>query len=280
MLTSQENKEETASRALEANQQLLAYLRSLESAAVAFSGGVDSAVVLKAGSLALGGRCVAAIAISPSLPATEREGAVDLARGFGVRVAEIETRETEDPRYQANPPDRCYFCKDYVYGAIVDFARREGFGAVVDGMNADDRGDIRPGRRAAREKGVLSPLAELGIGKVMVRAMARAWDLPVWNKPAAACLSSRVPYGDPVTPEVLGQIERAEASVRALGFEGFRVRHHGAVARIEFPAADMELAFARRAEISERLRASGYTFVSLDLDGFRSGSLNENLRPK
>ena len=110
--------------------------------------------------------------------------------------------------------------------------------------------------------------------------MARAWDLPVWNKPAAACLSSRVPYGDPVTPEVLGQIERAEASVRALGFEGFRVRHHGAVARIEFPAADMELAFARRAEISERLRASGYTFVSLDLDGFRSGSLNENLRPK
>src|SRR5574342_771781 len=250
-------------------------LRGTGGALVAFSGGVASTLVLAVARRILGDRAVALTAHSPSVPQAEREEASRVARERGVRHLEGESREGEDPRYRANGLDRCYFCKVELYRLCAEAARREGLAAVVDGFNADDRGDHRPGQRAARESGVLSPLAEAGLTKAEVRAWSQALGLPTWDKAQMACLASRLPYGTEVTPERLSQVERAEGALRALGLRSFRVRWHGSIGRVEVAAEEMEAAFARRAEVAGALKAAGFQPAALDLEPFRSGRMNE-----
>jgi uncharacterized protein len=255
-------------------QQMRAILRSLGSALVAYSGGVDSALVMAVAHQELGERALACIGVSPSYPTREMRAAIKLAEDLGVPFRLIDTEEYLDPDYAANPANRCYFCKTELHGQLQAIARAEGWAAVVDGNNASDLGDYRPGMTAAREHGVRSPLIEAGITKDDVRALAQALGLPVWDKPAMACLSSRVPHGTPITPDLLRQIEDAEDTLAALGFRQFRVRHHGDLARIELPDEDLPGALAQRAAIVAGAKAAGYRFVTLDLAGFHSGSLN------
>ncbi len=261
-------------------ERLRAWMRAQDHVAVAYSGGVDSSLVLKVATDELGSRVVALLAVSASLPASERAEAHVVARLIGAEVKEVATSELSDARYQENAANRCYFCKVNVYASLLEHASQSGDAVLVDGMNADDTMDIRPGRAAARELGVRSPLHELGFTKAEVRAAARRLGLPNWDKPAAACLSSRIPYGTPVTEERLAQVEKAESELRALGFGEVRVRHHGDVARVELPVDQLQLALHRAAKITSSLRRAGFTFVSLDLDGLRSGSLNEPLRKR
>lgn len=260
-------------------EKLLEHLRPLGRVAVAYSGGVDSTLVLKACLDALGsGNVVALLAVSPSLPQSEKDEAVVLASEMGAKLEMLPTLEVEDPAYQANAPNRCYFCKDHVYRALRKYAEQHGIEHVLDGMNAEDTLDVRPGRAAARELKILSPLHDLGFSKKDVREAAEALGLPNWDKPAAACLASRVPYGTSVTPRLLSQIERAEAALFDLGFRELRVRHHGDVARLEVPEGDLLRALQQREEITKALRATGYTYVTLDLAGLRTGSMNEVLK--
>ncbi len=259
-------------------QRLHAYLRPLYRIAVAYSGGVDSTLVLKAALDTLGRENVTALlAVSPSLPQSELEDAVALAQNLGARLERLPTTETDDPQYQANAPNRCYFCKDHVYRALRQFASPNGIPHVLDGMNADDTLDLRPGRAAARELQILSPLYELGFTKQNVRKAAQALGLSNWDKPAAACLASRVPYGTAVTPKLLSTIEQAEAALYNLGFRELRVRHHGDVARIELPEGELSHALDERSSITTALKALGYVYITLDLVGLRSGSMNEVL---
>ena len=248
-------------------------LAGMDSALVAYSGGVDSALVMAVAHQALGSRALACIGVSPSYPAREMRDAVRLAETLGVPYRLVNTEEHLDPQYAANPANRCYFCKSELHSRLQAIARAEGWAAVVDGNNTSDLGDFRPGRAAAQELGVRSPLIEVGISKDEVRALAQQLGLPVWDKPAMACLSSRVPQGVAITPELLRQIEAAEDALVELGFRQFRVRHHGDIARIELPEEDLPAALAARAAIVERVQAAGYRFVTLDLAGFRSGSL-------
>jgi pyridinium-3,5-biscarboxylic acid mononucleotide sulfurtransferase len=245
---------------------------------VACSGGVDSVLLAAVAARVLGDRALAATAVSPSLATGELDDARDAARAAGIRHVEVTTNELQDPAYAANAPDRCFHCKDIAYGTFTALAAREGIAVVIDGTNADDHGDFRPGRRAAREHGVRSPLAEAGLGKQEIREWARELGLAVWDKPAAACLSSRVPYGSPVTLEKLTRIDRAEAALKALGFRQCRVRDHDGVARVEVDAAQLAEAIAQREPLVAAVRAAGFSYVTLDLEGFRSGSLNEVLR--
>jgi len=253
-------------------------LADLQGVVVAYSGGVDSTLLLKIARDILGDRAVAVTAVSPSLPASELAEAQALAQQIGARHVLLTSRETEDERYLANTPNRCYFCKSEVYAELVYFAREQGLNAVVDGTNADDASDHRPGRQAARERGVRSPLLEAGLNKTEIRQLARQMGLPNWDKPSAACLSSRIPYGTPITLELLSQVEQAEHMLKQLGIRQVRVRHHGQVARIEVEPADFETLLALRETVVRQLEELGFTYITLDLGGFRSGSMNKGIQ--
>jgi pyridinium-3,5-biscarboxylic acid mononucleotide sulfurtransferase len=249
-------------------------IASCGSALVAFSAGVDSTLVLAVAREVLGAGAVALTAHSPSVPQAERDEARALAARIGARHVEVTSREGDDPRYVANGSDRCYFCKSELYRLCEETARAEGLGAILDGFNADDRRDHRPGHQAALERRIRSPLAEAGLSKDEVRAWSAAYGLPTWDKPQMACLASRIPYGTPVTPERLSQVERAEAALRALGLRDFRVRHHGDIGRIELGEGELEAAFLRRAELPAAVKGAGFKLAVLDLEPFRSGRMN------
>jgi len=263
-----------AAAAVAAVARSLAGVRRL---GVAFSGGVDSSLLLALAARALGtGRVLALLGVSPSLAAQERTAAHAVARGLGVAVVEFETFEGDNPAYQANGPDRCFHCKDELFSRIDDeVVQAHDLDAVAYGENADDaRRPDRPGAAAATSHAVLRPLAELGLAKADVRRLARELALPVADKPAAPCLASRIPHHEPVTPEKLRQIDRAETAVRALGFADLRVRHHGDVARVELAAADLPRAVADpvREQLLAAVRGAGFRFVTLDLAGIQSGA--------
>jgi len=251
-------------------RSLDAWMRPWRSVLIAYSGGVDSAVVAAAAHRVLGPKALACIGVSASYPVREQRDAIALAEQLGLSYRLVDTDEQGDANYTANPTNRCYFCKSHLYDRLLDIARDEGWDVILDGSHADDVGDDRPGRIAAGEHGVRSPLAELQIGKAGVRAIAHALDLPVWDKPAMACLASRVPHGTAITPDLLLQVERAEDVLVDLGFTQFRVRHHGDIARVELPAADMGRALDGRDAMVNGIKAAGYKHVCLDLAGFRN----------
>jgi uncharacterized protein len=264
---------------LQKEDALARTLTALGSVVVAYSGGVDSAYLAWVASRALGARALAVTADSPSYPERHRRLALETARQFGWRHLMIATREMDRPEYRANPANRCYFCKHELYTELTRLAALCG-AVVVDGNNADDRGDYRPGRQAARELGVRSPLDEVELTKPDIRALSRRAGLPGWDEPASACLSSRVPYHTEVTAAVLRQIERAEAGLATLGFRVCRVRHHDELARVEIGRDELGRAAdpAMAAAIVGAVKAAGYRFVTLDPQGYRTGSLNEALR--
>lgn len=260
-------------------ERLKQTIASLERIMVAFSGGVDSTLVAKVGWDILGSENVlAAIAVSPSFGEEEERVALKILDEMGISRVRVETEEVADPRYAANPINRCYFCKEHVYSALVQVAQHHGFATMVDGFNAEDTTDFRPGRKAGRELGVRSPLCEAGLMKHEVRTLARHLGLSNWNKPQMACLSSRVEYGITITPKVLSQVDRAEAALRQLGFDDLRVRHHDKLARVEVEPQMVPRAVTQRDEIVRAVKAVGYTYVTIDLEGLRHGSMNEGLK--
>ena len=269
---------QATSLAHEKERALVAWLRERGSVLLGFSGGVDSAYLASVASEALGpDRVLAVIGRSPSYPAEQWRVARDVADQLGLRVAEIDTDEMHDPRYVSNPSNRCYFCKTELWGKLGPVARERGLAVVIDGTNADDIGGHRPGMRAAREHGVRSPLVEVGMTKRDIRERSRARGLPTWSQPSAPCLSSRVQYGLPVTTERLAAVERAERSLRDLGISGdLRVRHHGELARVELSREMLALWLSPLPirMIIAAVRAAGFPRVTIDLRGFRSGSLN------
>lgn len=255
-------------------------LADLESVIVAFSGGVDSAYLAVAANTVLGPRAFAITADSPSYPDNHRRMAQAVAQQFRLQHEVVHTAELERPEYRANPANRCYFCKQELYTTLTRVARARGIGAIADGSNADDRGDYRPGRQAAREHGIVSPLDQADLTKDEIRLLAREAGVPTWDEPASACLSSRIPYGSEVTSDKLRMIERAEAVLREAGFRVCRVRHHDTIARLEIARSEMARALdpAIAEQVVRELKAIGYEHVTLDLQGYRLGSLNEALR--
>src|ERR1700722_12126282 len=268
--------------ALEKQRRLIETLRAVDSLLIALSGGADSAYLAWAAHSALGERALSITALSASFSQYDREQATDFVRSLGLRHEFIETREFKNPAYVANSADRCYHCKDELFDRMESLARERGFNAIAYGINADDTRDFRPGHRAAHEHRILAPLLDAALSKPEIRILSRLAGLPTWDRPASACLSSRIPYGVAVTPELIAKIERAEAALRELGFRQFRVRAHGEQARIEL--APDELSRGLQSEMAEKIargvKAGGFTFVTMDLEGYRQGSLNSLLKSK
>lgn len=259
---------------------LIDTMRSMESCIVAFSGGVDSALVLKAAVTALGDRAVAGTGLSETYAPEEMEEAKAVAEQIGAIHVMVRTMELTDPRYADNTHQRCFFCKTELFTQLRAYAKQHDYAVVVDGTNADDASDFRPGIRAAHKLDVRSPLQEVDLHKNEIRELSHWLSLPTWNKPAAACLSSRFAYGDPITVEKLKQVSQAETHLRRMGYRGFRVRHHENIARIEMPEDRIEDAFADREEIVRGVKAAGYQFVTLDLEGYSLGRMNEGLNAR
>ena len=264
---------------LQKRSDLVNILEQMRSVIVAYSGGVDSAFLAAVANETLGRKALSVTAVSPSLAPSELDEATDLANRIGLNFMTIETNEIDRPDYQANNPDRCFFCKDELYTHLVRFAEEESFDSIVNGTNVDDLGDYRPGIEAAKQYGVRSPLVEAELTKDDIRALSRDMHLPTWDKPAQACLSSRIPYGTTVTVEALTKIAKAEQFLRSKGFKQLRVRHHETIARIEIEPSDFSAITSEplRSEINQEFKNIGYSYITLDLDGFRSGSLNEIL---
>jgi uncharacterized protein len=263
----------------EKERLLLARLSEIPSVIVALSGGADSAYLAWVAQRALGERALSVTALSPSFSAHDRNVVEEFVRSAGLRHEFVETHEIENPDYRANAADRCFFCKDELFTVLDGMAQQRGFTATAYGVNADDTLDFRPGHRAAKEHRVLAPLLDVDLRKSEIRRLSQRAGLPTWDRPASACLASRVPYGTEVTPERLGLVERGEAALRQLGFHQFRVRLHDKLARVEIAPDEMQRALAPEmaAAISSHLKSAGFTYVALDLEGYRQGSLNEGL---
>ena len=270
------------STSLQKQEQLFAGLGGLESLLIAFSGGADSAYLAWAAHHVLEERALAVTALSASFSRHDRDQMEAFVRATGVRHEFIETREFENPLYVANGADRCYHCKDELFDRMGTLANQRHFSAIAYGINADDTRDFRPGHRAAREHRVLAPLLDADLHKDEIRQLSRRAGLPTWDRPASACLSSRIPYGIAVTPELLEKIDRAESALRDLGFRQFRVRAHGELARIELAPDELDRGFApgMSRQIAAALKALGFAFVTLDMEGYRQGSLNSLLKIK
>ena len=273
--------EDSPVRLEEKERTLLSRLADLPSLIIALSGGADSAYLAWVAHGALGHRAFSVTALSPSFASYDKQMVEGFVAKFALRHEFIETKELENPAYRANGPDRCYFCKDELFSVLDHLAQSRGFAAIAYGVNADDTLDFRPGHRAATEHKVLAPLLDASLTKAEIRELSRRAGLPTWDRPASACLASRLPYGTEVTPERLSLVERGEAALRELGFRQFRVRLHDNLARVEIAPDEMPRALspAMATKIAEKLKSAGFAYVTLDLQGYRQGSLNETLAP-